>query len=75
VNGEPVDDSRHYTLGLTGYHADNCLKNLNLTSDELTHLGGIKVVATSVTSVLEEYLRSHPNLNRYIEGRLVFRAA
>lgn len=72
MNGEPVDDSRHYTLGLTGYHADNCLKNLNLTPDELTHLNRIKVVATSVNSVLEEYLQSHSNLNRHIEGRLVF---
>ncbi|MHB8051700.1 MAG: bifunctional metallophosphatase/5'-nucleotidase [Methanoregula sp.] len=75
LNGEPVDDSRHYTLGLTGYHVDNCLKNLNLTPDELTHLGGTKVVATSVTSILEEYLRVHPNLNRHIEGRLVFHSA
>ena len=47
VNGEPVDDSRHYTLGLIGYHADNCTKNLNITPDELSHLGGTKVVATS----------------------------
>jgi 5'-nucleotidase len=75
VNGEPVDDARHYTLGLTGYHADNCLKNLNLNPDELTHLGGTKVVATSVTSVLEEYLRANPNLSRRVEGRLVFRTA
>jgi 5'-nucleotidase len=75
VNGKPVDDARHYTLGLTGYHADNCLKNLNLNPDELTHLGGTKVVATSVTSVLEEYLRANPNLSRRVEGRLVFRTA
>jgi 5'-nucleotidase len=75
VNGEPVVNSRHYKLGLTGYHADNCTKNLSLTPEELTHLGGTKVVATSVTSVLEEYLRAHPNLNRSIEGRLVFHAA
>jgi 5'-nucleotidase len=75
VNGKPVDDSRNYTLGLTGYHADNCLKNLDLTPDELTHIGGTKVVATSVTGVLEEYLRAHPNLTSRIEGRLVFQAS
>jgi hypothetical protein len=74
VNGAPVDDARHYTIGLIGYHADNCVKNLGLTPEELTHLAGTKVVATSTTSVLEEYLRAHPNLNRLIEGRLVFRA-
>jgi 5'-nucleotidase len=74
VNGEPVDDSRQYTIGLTGYHADNCQKNLNLTPDELAQISGTKVMATSVTGVLEEYLRAHPNLNRHIEGRLVFHA-
>lgn len=75
VNGAPVDDDRHYTLGLIGYHADNCRKNINIAPEELTTLSGTRVVATSTTSVLEEYLRSHPNLNRTVEGRLVFRAA
>ena len=75
VNSEPVDDTRNYTLGLTGYHVDNCQKNLNLTHDELTRIGGTKVVATSVTGVLEEYLRAHPNLTSRIEGRLVFHSS
>lgn len=75
INGELVDDARHYTLSLTGYHADNCTKNLALTQEELTRINGTKVVATSLNSVLEEYLQSHPNLNSTIEGRLVFRAA
>ena len=75
VGGIPVDDARHYTLGLIGYHADNCLKNLNIAPGQLVLLGGTKIVATSTVSVLEEYLRAHPNLNRRIEGRLVFRAS
>ena len=75
VNGEPVDDTRHYTLGLIGYHADNCLKNLNIDPRDLAQISGTKVVATSVTGVLEEYLQTHPNLNRHIEGRLVFRSS
>jgi 5'-nucleotidase/UDP-sugar diphosphatase len=75
LNGEPVNDSWHYTLGLTGYHADNCTKNLNMTPEELTQLAGFKVVATSTTNVIEEYLRAHPNLTSRIEGRLVFRAS
>jgi 5'-nucleotidase len=73
VNGEPVDDTRLYTLGLIGYHADNCLKNLNIDPRDLAQISGTKVMATSVTGVLEEYLQTHPNLNRHIEGRLVFR--
>jgi 5'-nucleotidase/UDP-sugar diphosphatase len=75
LNGEPVNDSWHYTLGLTGYHADNCTKNLNMTPEELTQLAGFKVVATSTTNVIEEYLRAHPNLTSRLEGRLVFRAS
>ncbi|MFA6224600.1 MAG: hypothetical protein WC620_00090 [Methanoregula sp.] len=35
--------------------------------------GGVKVIATSTTGVIEEYLRTHPNLNQHIEGRLVYR--
>jgi 5'-nucleotidase/UDP-sugar diphosphatase len=75
IAGMPADDSRQYTLGLTGYHADNCLKNLNITPGDLVQINGTKVVATSSISVLEEYLRAHPNLKRHIEGRLVFHAA
>ncbi|OPX61750.1 MULTISPECIES: bifunctional UDP-sugar hydrolase/5'-nucleotidase [unclassified Methanoregula] len=75
IHGEPVDEDRYYTLGLIGYHADNCEKNLNITREDLTALGGTKVIATSTVSVLEEYLQAHPNLNRHIEGRLVFRAS
>jgi hypothetical protein len=74
VAGEPIDPARHYTIGLIGYHADNCTKNLNITPEELTLLSGTKVIATSTTGVIEEYLRLHPNLNRRIEGRLIFTA-
>ena len=75
VNGVVVNDMRHYTLGLTGYHADNCTKNINIAPEELAWRGGFKVIATSTTNVIEEYLRAHPNLTSRIEGRLGFRAA
>jgi 5'-nucleotidase len=75
VAGEPIDPARHYTIGLIGYHADNCTKNLNITPEELTLLSGTKVIATSTTGVIEEYLRTHPNLNRRIEGRFVYNAS
>lgn len=72
LNGVPIDDNRIYSLGLLGYHVDNCQKNLGITLDELTRLSGTKVVATSATGVLEEYLRAHPGLERRVEGRLVY---
>lgn len=74
IRGTAVDDDRHYTIGLTGYHADNCAKNIGLETDALARISGVKVTALSLNNVLEEYLRGHPNLNRDIEGRLVFRA-
>jgi 5'-nucleotidase / UDP-sugar diphosphatase len=74
VHGIPVQDDRQYTIGLIGYHADNCTKYLNITPDDLAALSGTKVVVTSGNAVLEEYLRTHPNLNRQVEGRLVYRA-
>lgn len=74
IHGKPVADDRHYTLGLIGYHADNCTKNLNITPEELAAIPGAKVVATSGNAVLEEYLRTHPNLDRQVERRLVYGA-
>ena len=73
VLGRPVTGTEQYTLGLVGYHADNCTKNLNITPDELIAISGTKVAATSGNAVLEEYLRTHPNLSRETEGRLVYR--
>ena len=73
LEGKPVENGRLYTIALTGYHIDNCTKNLHITPDELVLLGGTKIVATSTNSVLEEYLREYPNLSSKIEGRLVYR--
>lgn len=74
VHGRTVTDTEYYTLALVGYHADNCTKNLNITPEELSALRGTNVVATSGNAVLEEYFRTHPNLSRETEGRLVYRA-
>jgi 5'-nucleotidase/UDP-sugar diphosphatase len=75
INGEPVDEDHHYSIGLIGYHVDNSTKNLNITPDELIRLGGMKIAAISTAGVIEEYFRAHPNLNSRIEGRLVYRAS
>jgi len=72
VGGRPVEDCREYTIAMNGYHADNCKKNLNITPEELTRLKGTRVIATSATGVLEEYLQVHPNISSRVEGRLVY---
>jgi 5'-nucleotidase len=71
-NGSPVDDEQNYTIGLIGYHILNSAAFLNITNDELLANGPSKVVATSVPEVLEEYLKSHQNIGRKVEGRLTY---
>lgn len=73
IHGKPVDDTGQYTLGVGGYHVKNSNTNLNISIEELTALGGSKVTATSMHSVIQEYLRGHQNLTRQVEGRLVYR--
>jgi 5'-nucleotidase len=72
LHGDPIDGSEKFTLGLIGYHADNSIKNLDITPEDLAAGGPYKTVATSTIAVLEEYLRIHPNLSRKVEGRLVY---
>jgi 5'-nucleotidase / UDP-sugar diphosphatase len=72
ISGKPVDQAAHYTIGLSGYHVKYSKEFMNLTNEELSALDSPKVTATSMQSVMEEYLRSHQNLSRQVEGRLVY---
>jgi 5'-nucleotidase len=71
-SGSPVVDDHTYTIGLIGYHILNSAAFLNITNDELLANGPSKVIATSVPDVLEEYLKSHQNIGRKVEGRLTY---
>jgi len=73
VNGEPVDDSRLYTVTLQGYHFNNSKDYLGTTNEELLKSGHHKVISTSAQEVLEEFLRNNQNISRKIEGRLVYK--
>ena len=72
VNGASVADDASYTLVLQGYHAKNVKPYLNLEPEELTVAGPGHVVSTSAQTVLKEWLTSHQNVDRKIEGRLVY---
>ncbi len=74
IDGTEVDENKEYTLCLQGYHVNNCADYLNITLEELRRSGKSKVVSTSAQNVLEEYLRTHQNENRKLEGRLVYKA-
>ena len=73
LHGAPVADDGQYTIALQGYHFKNSEPNLGLPNAALTALTGSQVVTTSVRDVVEEYLRSHQNLNNQVEGRLQYR--
>ena len=72
IKGKQVSDTKKYTLSIQGYHYKNSLSYLNLSEDQLLSSGPSKVVTTSAQQALEEYLRTHQNLNVSIEGRLAY---
>ena len=71
INGKPVEDDAKYSLGLQEYHYKNCTVSVNMTPEELTQNGDLKVITTSTQNVLEEYLVAHQLLDRQVEGRLI----
>jgi 5'-nucleotidase len=70
-DGQPVADDKLYSVGLIGYHIINSEPYFGVTQEELMAAGKSKVIATNVTDVLEEYLKTHQNIGRKVEGRLV----
>jgi 5'-nucleotidase/UDP-sugar diphosphatase len=45
---------------------------MNISTRELTKVGESKVVTTSAQEVLEEFLEHNQNIDRNVEGRLVY---
>ncbi len=72
VKGEPVKDNQKYSITLQGYHFANSKAYLDITNDELLAIEKPKVITTSAYQILEEWLRTHPNETRKIEGRIIF---
>lgn len=73
IGDNPVELDRTYQIGLQSYHAINCEENLGLNMEALSKLNPPKVMATSMQSVIDEYLREHQAIKRAVEGRLVYR--
>jgi 5'-nucleotidase len=73
ICGTPVNESQKYTITLQGYHYANSKAYLNISNDELIKAEPPKVITTSAYQILEEWLRTHPNETRKIEGRIVFK--
>jgi 5'-nucleotidase len=71
VNGTEVKPGDTYTIVLQGYHARSSKAYLNIAPEELNAIKA-KVVSTSAQEVLEEWLHTHQNVDRDVEGRLAY---
>ena len=71
-NNAPVVDAQTYSIGLIGYHILNSAAFLNITNEELIARCPPKVIATNVAEALEEYLKTHQNIGRKVEGRMTY---
>ncbi len=72
VDQKPVQPDQLYTIGVQGYHANNCEANLGVTMDELEQAGRSRIVATCAQDLVLEYLREHQNINEKVTGRLTY---
>ena len=68
---EPVDDQRIYKVGLQHYHYMNIEDSFGVSMEEIGKNAEVKIIATSCSEILDEYLSSHQNLDRQVCGRLV----
>jgi 5'-nucleotidase len=72
IDNQEVSNTELYKICMQGYHFKNSEANLGITNNELLESGKSRVVSTSAHNVLEEYLRSHQNISRAVEGRLTY---
>jgi 5'-nucleotidase/UDP-sugar diphosphatase len=72
IDGQPVENTKFYTIAMQGYHFNQSKAYLGISNDELLESGQSKVVTTSAQEVLEEYLKNHQNIDKKVEGRLVY---
>ncbi len=70
LNGEPIDPARRYTVGLQHFHYESLKDFFGVSLEEVTKNKAPRIVATSVRSIIDEYLSSHQLLDQRIEGRL-----
>jgi len=73
LEGAEIKDAEHYTICFQNYHFNSCQAYLNLAPSTMIKAAPPKVITTSAQEVFEEYLRTHTQLDREIEGRLVFK--
>jgi 5'-nucleotidase/2',3'-cyclic phosphodiesterase and related esterases len=73
IDGVPVSDDKTCSISLQGFHYDNFEKFFKVPASELQSIRPPKVISTSQSDVVEEFLNTHQNLDSHIEGRLVYK--
>ena len=71
LNGEPIEDSKIYKIGLQYYFYLNMKDFFSVSHEEIEQNGKPRQVATSCREVLDEYLSCHQNIDHQIDGRLI----
>ena len=72
IDSKEVKDGSNFTIAMQGYHFKNSKAYLNLTTEELESSGKSSTVTTSAQELFKEYLLSHQNLVKELEGRLQY---
>lgn len=72
LDEKPVKDDKLYRICMQNFHFNNSKEYLGITSEELLKSGKDKVITTSAQQVLDEWLKTHQNEKRLIEGRLEY---
>ena len=55
LDGEPIDDEKCYSVGITSFHYQNLKEFLDVSVEEISKNKEPKVIATKSADVLEEY--------------------
>ena len=72
LNGQPIEGDKTYTVCVQDYFYNSSETKFGIPKEELI-AKGTNVLATSISDVLEEYLRHNQNLDAHVEGRIVFK--
>jgi hypothetical protein len=72
LHGQPIEGEKTYTVCVQDYFYNSSEDKFGIPKEKLIERG-THVLATSISDVLEEYLRHHQNLDSRVEGRIVFK--
>lgn len=72
IKKEKVQPDSEYTICLQGFHFNQSKDNLNISKEDLIRNDKSKVVTTSAQEVLEENIKNMQNIQKKIEGRMLY---